>query len=62
MMTDRKKTRKRSASESEPTPGSQESVLQEFDTLEVDSQQDDSASESVFKKPRLSRCDENHDE
>ena len=30
-------------------------MLQEFDTLEVDSQQDDSASESLFKKPRLSR-------
>ena len=55
MMTDIKKTRKRSASESEATLGSQDSVLQEFDTLEVNSQQDDSASESVFKKPRLSR-------
>ena len=54
-MTDRKKTTKRSAPDSEPNPGSQDSLLQDFDTLEVDSQQDDSASESLFKKPRLSK-------
>ena len=55
MMTDIKKTMKRFASESEATLGSQDSVLREFDTLEVNSQQDYSATESVFKKPRLSR-------
>ena len=62
MMTDIKKIRKRSTSESEATLRSQDSVLLEFDTLEVNNQQDDSASESVFKKPHLSGRKKRHTE